>query len=72
MQRSLIEFYGGARWDLETLAATINEKADTLEDCLRAYLLQQGFLTRSPGADASPGKPTTSGHRILGQQSMDE
>ncbi len=48
MIRSIIEFYGGGPVGLETLAATINEEAITLEDVYEPYLLQQGFLTRTP------------------------
>lgn len=47
MLRSIIEFYGGGPVGLETLAATINEDAVTLEDVYEPYLLQQGFLTRT-------------------------
>lgn len=48
MLRSIIEFYGGGPVGLETLAATINEEAITLEDVYEPYLLQKGFLTRTP------------------------
>ena len=48
MLRSIIEFYNGGPVGLETLAATINEEAVTLEDVYEPYLLQQGFLTRTP------------------------
>jgi Holliday junction DNA helicase RuvB len=48
MLRSIIEFYGGGPVGLDTLAATINEEAVTLEDMYEPYLLQQGFLTRTP------------------------
>lgn len=48
MLRSVIENYGGGPVGLETLAATINEEAVTLEDVYEPYLLQQGFLTRTP------------------------
>lgn len=48
MLGSIIEFYGGGPVGLETLAATINEEAVTLEDVYEPYLLQQGFLTRTP------------------------
>ncbi len=48
MLRSIIEFYQGGPVGLETLAATINEEAVTLEDVYEPYLLQQGFLTRTP------------------------
>ena len=48
MLRSIIEFYNGGPVGLETLAATINEEAVTLEDMYEPYLLQKGFLTRTP------------------------
>lgn len=48
MLRSIIEFYGGGPVGLETLAATINEEAVTLIDVYEPFLLQQGFLTRTP------------------------
>ena len=48
MLRSIIENYGGGPVGLETLAATINEEAVTLEDVYEPYLLQQGFFTRTP------------------------
>ncbi len=48
MLRSIIEFYGGGPVGIETLAATINEEAVTLEDVYEPYLLQKGFLTRTP------------------------
>lgn len=48
MLHSIIEFYNGGPVGLETLAATINEEAVTLEDVYEPYLLQQGFLTRTP------------------------
>ena len=48
MLRSIIEHYGGGPVGLETLAATINEGAVTLEDVYEPYLMQMGFLTRTP------------------------
>jgi len=48
MLKSIIDFYNGGPVGLETLAATINEEAITLEDVYEPYLLQQGFLTRTP------------------------
>ena len=48
MLRSIIELYGGGPVGLDTLAATINEEAVTLEDVYEPYLLQQGYLTRTP------------------------
>ena len=48
MLRSIIEYYNGGPVGVETLAATINEESVTLEDVYEPYLLQQGFLTRTP------------------------
>ena len=48
MLRSIIENYRGGPVGLETLAATINEEAVTLEDVYEPYLMQLGFLTRTP------------------------
>ena len=48
MLRSIIENYKGGPVGLETLAATINEEAVTLEDVYEPYLMQLGFLTRTP------------------------
>ncbi len=48
MMKSIIEYYGGGPVGLDTLAATINEDAITLEDVYEPYLLQNGFLTRTP------------------------
>jgi len=48
MLKSIIEFYGGGPVGLDTLAATINEDSVTLEDVYEPYLMQQGFITRTP------------------------
>ncbi|MDD6188706.1 MAG: Holliday junction branch migration DNA helicase RuvB [Clostridiales bacterium] len=45
---SIITNYGGGPVGLETLAATINEEAVTIEDVYEPFLLQQGFITRTP------------------------
>ena len=46
--RALIEKFGGGPAGLETLAATINEDANTIEDVYEPYLLQLGFIARTP------------------------
>ena len=56
MLRAIIEFYGGGPVGLETLAATINEEAVTLEDVYEPYLMQLGFLTRTPRGRCVTGK----------------
>lgn len=48
MLKSIIDFYNGGPVGLETLAATINEDSVTIEDVYEPYLLQKGFLTRTP------------------------
>ena len=48
MLTAIIQNYGGGPVGLETLAATIGEEAVTLEDVYEPYLMQLGFLTRTP------------------------
>lgn len=48
MLKTIIEIYNGGPVGLETLAATIGEEAITLEDVYEPYLLQIGFLSRTP------------------------
>lgn len=46
--RAVIEMYNGGPVGLETLAAALGEEAVTLEDVCEPYLMQMGFLTRTP------------------------
>lgn len=72
MLRSIIEFYNGGPVGLETLAATINEEAVTLEDVYEPYLLQRGFLTRTPRGRCVTRKAYEHlGIQYMGQQQMD-
>jgi Holliday junction DNA helicase RuvB len=48
MLTSIIKFYDGGPVGLDTLAATIGEEAITLEDVYEPYLMQIGFLSRTP------------------------
>ncbi len=48
MLTAIIRFYDGGPVGLDTLAATIGEEAITIEDVLEPYLIQLGFLTRTP------------------------
>jgi len=48
MLQTIIRNYGGGPVGLETLAATVGEEAVTLEDVYEPYLMQLGFLTRTP------------------------
>lgn len=46
--RTIIEKYHGGPVGLETIAAAISEEADTIMDVVEPYLLQHGFLDRTP------------------------
>ena len=48
MLRSIIAHYAGGPVGLETLAATVGEEAVNLEVVYEPYLMQMGFLTRTP------------------------
>ena len=48
MLETIIKFYDGGPVGLETLAATVGEEAITLEDVYEPYLMQIGFLSRTP------------------------
>lgn len=48
MLEVIIHFYGGGPVGLETLAATVGEEAVTIEDVYEPYLMQIGFLSRTP------------------------
>ena len=48
MLETIIKFYDGGPVGLETLAATVGEEALTLEDMYEPYLMQIGFLNRTP------------------------
>lgn len=55
MMLFIIENFGGGPVGLETLAASIGEDANTIEDVYEPYLLQMGFLNRTPrGRMATP------------------
>lgn len=48
MMLAMIENFGGGPVGLDTLAATIGEDANTIEDVYEPYLLQLGFIARTP------------------------
>lgn len=72
----LIDNYDGGPVGLETLAATIGEDADTIEDVYEPFLIQKGFINRTPrGRMATPyayqhlGKPPSK--RVLNEFGSD-
>ena len=48
MLRTMMEKFGGGPVGLDTLAASTGEDASTIEDVYEPYLLQLGFLMRTP------------------------
>ena len=72
MLRSIIQYYNGGPVGLDTLAATINEESVTLEDVYEPYLLQSGFLTRTPrGRCVTRRAYEHLGIEYIGQQQME-
>ena len=72
MMRAIIENYGGGPVGLEALAATIGEEAVTLEDVYEPYLMQLGFLTRTPRGRCVTQKAYRHLHMEMpGQQQLD-
>ena len=48
MLEVIIRFYGGGPVGLDTLAATVGEESVTLEDVYEPFLMQIGYLSRTP------------------------
>lgn len=46
--RAIIERFGGGPVGLDTISASISEDRDTIEDVIEPYLLQLGFINRTP------------------------
>lgn len=72
MLKTIIDFYNGGPVGLDTLAATINEEAVTIEDVYEPYLLQNGFLTRTQrGRCVTRRTYEHLGLEYMGQQQLD-
>ena len=72
MLRAVIENYGGGPVGLDTLAATIGEESVTLEDVYEPYLMQIGFLTRTPRGRCVTRKAYAHLHMdYLGQEQLE-
>lgn len=68
---SMIKNYGGGPVGLETLAAAIGEEAITIEDVYEPFLMQIGFLSRTPrGRTVTPAGYAHVGIPMPGQQQM--
>ena len=68
----MIEKFGGGPVGLETLAAALGEDAGTLEDVYEPYLMQLGFLTRTPRGRCVTRKAYEHLHiAFLGQEQLE-
>jgi len=64
--QTLIENYGGGPVGLDTLAAATGEDSQTLEEVYEPYLLQIGYLQRTPRGRMA----TASAYQHLGYQAL--
>lgn len=62
--RCIIENYGGGPVGVETIAAVLSEQRDVIEDVIEPYLVQQGFIQRTPRGRVMSEK----GYKYLGLQ----
>jgi len=60
--RILIENFGGGPVGLNTIAASLSEEEDVIEDIYEPYLIQQGFLGRTPRGRVA----TSAAYKLLG------
>ncbi|MBO5705042.1 MAG: Holliday junction branch migration DNA helicase RuvB, partial [Alphaproteobacteria bacterium] len=59
---TIIKFYAGGPVGIENLAAALSEPVDTIEDVIEPYLMQLGFVQRTPRGRII----TDSGYKHLG------
>ena len=70
--KTMIKNYNGGPVGLETIAAAIGEEAVTIEDVYEPYLMQLGFISRTPrGRIVTPAGYAHLGIAMPGQQRMD-
>ncbi|MGN0573068.1 MAG: Holliday junction branch migration DNA helicase RuvB [Acutalibacteraceae bacterium] len=70
--KTMIRNYNGGPVGLETIAAAIGEEAVTIEDVYEPYLMQIGFLSRTPrGRTVTPAGYAHLGIAMPGQQRLD-
>ena len=70
---TMITFYGGGPVGLETLAAAIGEEAITIEDVYEPFLMQTGFMSRTPrGRCVTPAAYLHLGHKNPAEQTNEQ
>lgn len=68
----IIDKYSGGPVGLDTLAASISEERDTIEDVLEPYMLQEGLIARTPrGRTATPLAYAHLGRELPGDQKQE-
>ena len=81
MMETIISYYNGGPVGLDTLAATVGEEAITLEDVYEPYLIQLGFLSRTPRGRCATHRayehlglkpPMTNASSLLEQMKIDD
>jgi Holliday junction DNA helicase RuvB len=81
MLEAIISYYNGGPVGLDTLAATVGEEAITLEDVYEPYLIQIGFLSRTPRGRCATFRaydhlgirqPASNAQTILDQMKIDD
>ena len=73
MLRTIIQNYNGGPVGLDTVAASISEEPDTIQDVYEPYLLQLGFLDRTPrGRVATKGGVRAPGDCVYGGVSAEQ
>ena len=69
---AIIDKFDGGPVGLETLAASLNEDSDTIMDVWEPYLLQLGFLDRTPAAGGYPLGPRAPGSAVFASPFTDQ
>ncbi len=71
--RAMIENYNGGPVGLDTIAAMIGEEAVTIEDVYEPYLMQLGFLSRTPrGRKVTPAGYNHLGYTFQGEENTQQ
>ena len=70
LMETIIDKFSGGPVGLDTLAAAIGEEKDTIEDVIEPYLLQQGFINRTPRGRVATHQAYTHLGRTQGKTSQ--
>jgi len=65
---TIIDKFAGGPVGLETLAAIVGEEKDTIEDVIEPFLLQQGYLNRTPRGRMATPLAYKHFHRLVGSK----